>query len=105
MSWKVRRKTTHVKIYYKDGSVYNIRRALVVGCRVPSRLRIKVTSNPIYSYLGVKELGQCKSYRLSEYAICKKYIEKVEQTYKDGSMEVVFDHDGGLRLDLFLMGL
>lgn len=105
MNWKLKRKTTHVKIYYKDGSVYNLRRALVLGSTTPSRLRIKVTSNPTHRCLGISGLGIVKSFSEKGYSINKTYVEKVEQTYKDGSVSVVFDQVNGLKLDAFMMML
>ena len=100
---KLKRKTTHVKIFYKDGSVYNLRRALVHGCRTPSKLRIEVRSATTHSYIDDSNSEiMCKSYQLSKYSINKERIEKVEQTYRDGSISVVFDQENGLKLDHFM---
>jgi hypothetical protein len=84
---KNKRSTTHVVIYYKDGSTYNIRRAEVVsthGNKVRIVASVIFDKGMVVTPVGTESL----SYRVATWhTIDKIWVDKVEEIDENGHSE------------------
>jgi hypothetical protein len=84
---KNKRSTTHVVIYYKDGSTYNIRRGILLGV---FEYRLYIMADKTIDWGDVETpVGGYNTVEIYKetHMIEKKYVDKVEEIDTDGHSE------------------